>query len=40
MVIDLAGVENPSVKFLHPEDVIDISIVRELDESGFISTLK
>jgi hypothetical protein len=39
-VIDVAIKDNPDLEGVKPEDVVDISIVEELEDSGFISNLK
>jgi NitT/TauT family transport system substrate-binding protein len=38
-VIDEVGVENPKVKGLAPDQMMDTSLVKELEDSGFIAQL-
>ena len=38
-VLNQIGEENPNAKNTQPEDVIDMSIIKELDDSGFIDAL-
>ena len=38
-VIDFTTQENPRVKGIKEEEILDNSIIRELDESGFIRAL-
>ena len=40
VVIDLAAVDNPDIASLTPEEVVNITILQELEETGFISSLK
>jgi NitT/TauT family transport system substrate-binding protein len=39
-VIDIAAQGNSNVSAITPDDAVDVSIIRELEESGFISGLK
>jgi len=40
VVIDLAAKENPGAALIKPEEVVDTSILEDLEKSGFISGLK
>jgi hypothetical protein len=38
-ILDLTADRNPKAKLARPEDFVDTSFVKELDEAGFIDSL-